>query len=584
MNNQYSYGNMFLWDDGLWEKRNSHMVPLFNEIAAIKAKELEKRAPSTQDIPADASLELKINSYVYPEAVKEIESRGYTFRATGMGQSDWMCIAPKDMDNRLNKRGAEPEVLVVIDYRSKTDKRRIMQLLDDYKEYTDMIINEGKMVVYFALAEISAMAFFAFTNILQEVAAYYHTELTKMYLDVSPIIKSGKQLQDINGLCLHNVNGGPILSPDSVVAHYGALKIPAIDISGQWYELRSLTENVMKGSDSAFPLFDNRKIIHSQTGKQMCEGFALEYFYDTPDHPELLKKFDQWGIDVEAHNMHGDQWYTVMPKDYDKSKKLPLMLCLVEVSAVIPHRVVTAFSNYYEYLELAASGDLMLVMFALEDVQSNEKMYDIYHEVLQQYPADPSRVYLTGFSHNSELAMYFAYQHRDILAGFSCAGHSAGVAHPRYSHGLLKFTDEMIENIAKTDLPTINICGVYENDLYKKDPAMPDFQNLADSWQRRLKAHDCPIPRFESIAAAQNAGDYITQMTCIPSERKEIQMMFGLECFILDYANREGKHHFRLGIIGDQYHTYTPQMPYLSWNFLRRFSRDMQTMKIVELW
>jgi hypothetical protein len=61
-------------------------------------------------------------------------------------------------------------------------------------------------------------------------------------------------------------------------------------------------------------------------------------------------------------------------------------------------------------------------------------------------------------------------------------------------------------------------------------------------------------------------------------------MMFGLECFINDYKNIDDNYHLRLVTLGDLVHTYVPQMPHLSWNFLRRFSRDLSTGKIVELY
>jgi hypothetical protein len=461
-----------------------------------------------------------------------------SFRLTGQGGGDWICLAPKALYDRLNKRDDdEPEILVVLEYRDKSDRRRMMQIMEEYKPYTEMAAKEGKIVIYFGFAGIDGMTGFELTNILQEISAFYHVEMTKMFLDVSAIINKGEKLRDIEGLQLRNANGGIINNPDSALTLFGSLHILALNISGRWQEHISLTQLVMKVSNETKKPFHNSKIIFSQTGEKMCEGFALEYFYDDPYHLEIQKKFDQWGIKVDRHETKGDQWFSVVPRQAleEPGKKLPVMLCLVEVSAVIPHRVLTAFSNYYEYLELAASGDLMLVMFALEDVDSNEKLFDIYREVLDTYPADPSRVHLTGFSHNSQLAIDLAYRHHDLLAGFCAAGHGPGLAHPRYSRDMVKPTDEMLAEMKKHDLPTINICGVYENGFYRQDPASDVFKNLVDGWQRRLEAHNCRVQSFEEIVVAQSTEDYITHNVCLSSDRSDVELLLGLNVLLWEF-------------------------------------------------
>jgi hypothetical protein len=587
MNKYYGYDDMFLWDDDLWAKRHGSFIKLVSKILDVKTAGFKAQKAEAASSGKDEELDLKTNSYVYPELVQYWQDRGMSFRLTGQGGSDWICLAPKVLYDRLNKRDDdEPEILVVLEYRDKNDRHRMMQIMEEYKPYTEMVTSEGKIIIYFGFQGISGMTGFVLTNILQEISAFYHVEMTKMFLDVSAIINKGEKLKDIEGIHLRNVNEGIVNNPDSVLTGFGGLQIPVLNISGQWQEPISLTRLVMKVSDETSKPFDSSKIIFSQTGKKMCEGFALEYFYDNPYHPELQKKFDQWGISVDRHEMKGDQWFSVVPRQALKEpgKKLPVMLCLVEVSAVTPHRVLTAFSNYYEYLELAASGDLMLVMFALEDVDSNEKLFDIYRDVLATYPADPSRVHLTGFSHNSQLAIDLAYRHLDLLAGLCVAGHGPGLAHPKYSRDSAKVTDEMLSELKNTDLPTINICGVYENDFYRQDPASERFKNLVDGWQRRLEAHNCRVQSFEEVAAAQSAKDYITHNVCLSSDRSDVELLFGLECFTNDYKNNEGKYHLRLATIGDQCHSYTPQMPYLAWKYLRRFSRDLTTGKIIELY
>jgi hypothetical protein len=587
MNKYYDYDGKFLWDQNLWQKKAAPITALVLEILRIKQDALKKNkrlidGPEGHEI---LYYKKKTNTYIFKDVVKNLEDKGQSFRQTGMGGADWMAIYPKRLDRY---EGPEPETLVVLECREGTDAFAAMDLLERYKSLTDAVIAQGKAVVYFMFPRRDEQSYFAFTNIMQEIAAYLHINLTKLYLDVSAVTGAGKKLSEIKEFRYNDVNGSQTENPDNFVGELTSLKIPVLNISGQWFDGTSLTALVIKVSEkpSFSQYFKADRIINSQTGLRMAEGFKLEYYYENPDHPELEKMFSRMGLSVERHMTKGDQWYSITPRQIyeEPGKKLPVMLLLVEVSQVIPHRVLTAFSNYYEYLELAASGDLMLVMFALEDVESNERMFDIYEDVIRDYPADPSRVYLSGFSHNSQLAIDLCHRHHDKLAGLAVLGHRPGYQSPDYGDDSIPVPDKTIEEMSKYDMPTINICGVYENNFYRKTPGTGEFKHLVDAWQRRLKASRCRIQTYEEIAAAQTAQDYITNNVCLTSDCSEIQMLFGLECFINDYKNMDGNYHLRLATLGDLVHTYVPQMPHLSWNFLRRFSRDLKTGCIVELY
>lgn len=463
-----------------------------------------------------------------------------------------------------------------------------MKVLEKYRDYTETVIREGKAVLYFILRGRVKGSYFAFANVMQEIAAYLHINLTKLYLDLSVLDRHDITLEEISDYQMLDVNRGPAAKPEEAAEEFSGRKIRALNISGLWFDGTSLTRDVVKISERPDNLdYRAEKIIRSQTGKRLAKGFELEYYYDTPEHPEVKKFFHRMGLCAKRHMTLCDQWYAVLPRQaLEERTKIPAMFLFVEVSSVVPHRVLTAFSNYYEYLELAASGELMLVLFALEDTQSNERMYDIYKEVLETYPADPTRCYVSGFSHNSQLVIDFCHRHHEVFAGLGVWGHGLGYQHPDYSHDLVKITDEMIAGMAGYDMPTINICGEYESEFVKNrgDIHSERFPQLVDAWQRWLRASRCPVQTEEEIAKAQEDSGYITSRTRLYSDRQEIQLMFGLECFINDYRNVDGNYHLRLATVGEQVHTYTPQMPHLTWNFLRRFSRNLQSGEIVELY
>jgi hypothetical protein len=116
------------------------------------------------------------------------------------------------------------------------------------------------------------------------------------------------------------------------------------------------------------------------------------------------------------------------------------------------------------------------------------------------------------------------------------------------------------------------------------DPGSDKDKNAIDAWQRRLKAFNCPMKTFEEIAAARTSPDYATRMIGVPNDRTEIQYKYGYECYIADIKNNAGKVHLRLVTIENLNHVVSPQYPELTWDFVRRFARNLDNGELIELY
>ena len=259
------------------------------------------------------------------------------------------------------------------------------------------------------------------------------------------------------------------------------------------------------------------------------------------------------------------------------------MLIFHEVSYSNPFLSLMALSDFYEYCDLVAQGQLICLFFALESPDDNDLFMDILHDAAGIFPINKSRVYVTGHSHNGHFTSEFMRRHHQELAAVATLGNGHGLLAPGYTHEVVKVTDEMVELMSTFDMPLININAITENEFVNYKVDSQGYKNAVDSWQRRLKAFNCPQKTFDEIAATRNSTDLATKVIGVPNDGTAVQLKYGCECYIADIKNNTGKKHLRLVTLENLPHMPAPQMPDLSWDFVRRFARDLETGEVVEL-
>jgi hypothetical protein len=87
----------------------------------------------------------------------------------------------------------------------------------------------------------------------------------------------------------------------------------------------------------------------------------------------------------------------------------------------------------------------------------------------------------------------------------------------------------------------------------------------------------------ENSLGERTAPDLAARRVGVPNDGTETRYIYGCECYIADIKNKAGKKHLRLATLENLPHMHAPQMPKLSWDFVRRFARDLETGEVVEL-
>ena len=575
MNRYYSYPKIDVWDKQSKKKEESPVWTLnrwMTERGILDTSFIHTEPPRT-----DGIFTAKNNSIVWPETKEYWQSKGMVFAAGEAGGANWISLVPEDVSRHENKE--EPQVLVIEEVMDYANAMWAMDTMEIHADLNDMAAKNHAALLYIVSKERAFVT--GNLNYICEFADLNHLRLSRMYLYMKGFADAGCRLADITGLTWRNGETGKI-------ENFCEEGIPAVSITDQWQNGGSFVVG-MYSSDFPFGKYiDRNALIHSRTGELAADAASMELQYEDPEDPGLLEMFREMGVKAEIHPYEDTQWVTVAPLSAfeENPQKLPLMMIMMEVQPFHRHNAVSAYAAFYEYIRLAAQGELMLLFFARETPADNDELADIEKIAAGMYPIDQSRVYLTGHSHNACLLMEFMRRNWKMLAGVAPLGNCHGLPAPEYSNEPVKVTDEMISCMSSFDMPTIHICGQYENGYVFDDP-MPPFTvkgNEAKAFRRRLLASGCPDRSEEEINAAVKSGSYIERHVGVPGDREGLDELFGTECSWVEERNTAGKYHLRLVTLWGMRHAPVPQMPYLSWNYLRRFARSLETGETIELY
>ena len=578
MNSQYAYEKQYLWYNDAWQNRDGLVDPLFQWIGSHGTMTPAPEYPRPQGDPrALPCYRAKTNAVDLPETIRYWADKGIRYTNLEQGCKHWISILPETAiqspDKKLN-------LLIVLHQEDCENPWWAMNTMAVYHGYNEMAARRQDTLIVYLIAK-GPDTDRIFGNILQEACCLYPVDLSKVYLDVSLAQALGIRLSQIPGFVWQD-ESGVSKDPQAMVELFE--EIPVLNISGRWGTKDSLTRGLIMNQAMNRGLFDTERLIHSKGGKKMAEAIALEHRFQTVYDPGYEDYWDAVGLKLDIRETQGRRWLVYAPKQQlETGEQLPLVLAMQEVYRGNEHLAVTAASYFYEYTQLAAQGECILLFFALEDPDSNDLLEAIAREAIQRYPVDPSRVYVTGHSHDGWFARHFAYRHPDMIAALATMGNHVGFADPKVvGNPIMGVSDEEIARYAGIDMPTININGGSER--FSRYPETESEQQLwAENWQRRLRASRCPELPLEEIRKARFSDNLAMRTLGVPGDRGLDFWFDGIEHYIVDVKNVDGKYHLRVASSENMPHTVTPCVVDLSWSFLRQFARDPETGAVIDL-
>lgn len=543
MNPYLTYDSIHLWRQEGWTEKVSPLHALgrwlsYSGLADFRCQEHPEGIPE--------GTKARHNGHGIPPIaiVQKWEKAGLRYFESGAADPAIVFIPQQVIDTQER----EPQVLHIIIYTDTRNPWWNIDLLTAYKSYLEMAARETVVLIFTITSAPDRIDLMVI--MMREISQRYNFNYEHLYVDLSAVIKAGHTLKDVPDFRYLDADGKRMEDPDQAVVSYSSLNIPVIEMSNQWASKESLEfSNFTPGRIGKVVPFSLERLEHSLVGRRMEDAMVLEYDYDTMDDAGMVAHLDRMGLKQEYHEDDNRGWVTVAPKSAldHPEKKIPCMLIMQEIVKTDPHSVICGYSLWYEYLNIAAMGDLMLIFFALEDPDSNDLWVNWLEKATEEFPfLDRSRVYMTGHSHNGHYTMEFSRRHPKTLAGIATLGNPHGL-----DRGFGRDMDEAIAWMRTYDMPTINIDGEWENSFscilltdHFGNP-IPD-ESRVQSWQNRLKAYNCPVKSAEEILAARDSEDYATRKLGVPVDHSEVICFEGDECYVGDVLNEKGEAHLRV--------------------------------------
>ena len=585
VNTLFTYPNIDLWDSSKWKGNSPKATPIATWIRMhqkdTKAEYVvSDRYKGIRDFVGNPDYNWKADSIRDPDITDPLVHMGLRVEIREGGGFEIFVAPEKVVADKTHR----VPILYVPYVLEKKDVFWAMNALVHFERYNKLCAQRGDFVIIYQVDEKSPTGRGSgFSNVVGKAYDEFQGDRNKVYLDVSVFKDDDAKIADVPGLDWLE-DDGTKHDPDAAIEYFGF--IPTLNITGKTAGKPTPGIGVATARNESIR-YTPQLIVHGLLGEHWMDGISFAYNHGKDDEPANRMFFEEKGLVGGEHEYKSRRYFLFSPRSaVAQSTKLPLVVVNTEVAYDDDYSLSSAYAEYLDYFKLAAKGDINLLVLSLRTQESMDNTYELIKELEKTSPIDPSRIYVTGHSHAGHETREFAYQHPDMVAAAAPLGNSAGLAAPAYSHETILADDQRIEAWSKIDMPLITIGAAGEVLSPHTMPSLilPDYNLFIDAWQRRLKASHAPMKTREEIMATEHSPDYVTRLFGLPNDGSSLQVIDGVEHYIIDVKNLDGRDHLRFVGIQNMIHTPEPTMPMVAWTFMRRFARDQKTGKIIELY
>ena len=350
--------------------------------------------------------------------------------------------------------------------------------------------------------------------------------------------------------------------------------------------------------------FDMDAYAETETFTNICRNVAC-YATNSDEGSEAVR--DYWkkkGLIKELHRADepGYKWASYLPADSDRNpgKHYPLLFVMHGANNPI------FLAESYGYTDIAAREGLIVI---IPENESLEFMDQLYQTALKTFPVDSSRVYMVGYSLGGIMTSRNAIAHPERYAAVGVGGmlFAAGELET-YTHLSVDWapgavTEEMIAKAAEKKLPVCECMGEQEfihilpvtKDPVADTPISPVlfdgappsiqlFQSKnkiasVNNWRRIAGCE--PVAEDEVRRIATSSADIVTEKLGFPFERSTVLQLEGRSHFVGDCINPAGENLARFVCIAKSSHWPGTSLCEITWDFIRKFSRDPMTGRLL---
>lgn len=346
--------------------------------------------------------------------------------------------------------------------------------------------------------------------------------------------------------------------------------------------------------------YDIDRFLKSEDGRWLMKNFA--YMIASDDGPKIHRHFRDMGLLKEVHgriDQPEGYWSIFLPEEYKAHPEKRYPLVFLMHGANNPIRLMQGMG----VMELAGKEKFIVVT---PQNEREEYVVDLYERVCRDYPVDKSRVYMMGFSFGAHTCGRMAMTHPELFAGV-CPGSMptlgdqkdmriTGIDYDAFTH-----TEAMVDHAAEVGLPCFAALGMsemlkffpfYDADMsYAEDTTenednviriLFDDRALYDWYNAFRRMGGCaPVDPETAEKKSKASSSKAEQITGLLFESTEEWELSGRTYYVGNSTNPDGETWFKVCAVEDMLHMPTSHWAELCWDFLKQFSRDPETGKIV---
>lgn len=327
--------------------------------------------------------------------------------------------------------------------------------------------------------------------------------------------------------------------------------------------------------------FNQAEFDASESGRTAKENMALYFQYKDGNEmdPALLAHWESFGVKKELYDADHDQGrfrYTIhTPTDLKPDEKLPLLYYSHGGNGNPLGGESVGFSKLI-------ATERFMVVYPHNGGVSNDDVATEFPRIIaaikeKGYPVDWSRVYASGYSSGSDATETIATLWPEMVAAVApCPGSNA------MYNSLCRQAEKAYEKCLPLKMPCCFVGGTADFGDRFPYPDEECFENF-NIWAEKI----CKVSGYQPMTLAQakelvkETADPVVRALGLVPQKTWAQYFEGRDWFFGEYFDANGNAIIRF-VLGDNVpHVTTGCHAALVWDYLKHWSRDLQTKECI---
>jgi len=352
----------------------------------------------------------------------------------------------------------------------------------------------------------------------------------------------------------------------------------------------------------------DRFFAEGGVAESIANAIGYSGCYTDEMDPELLQYWASYAKGLKKERHHADSTRPISRKfvsyipmsaylEENKDRRYPVVILLTG------SRQDLLETEGYGFTQMAAENEVILIIPANV---TDWGLMSVCAEVLDTMPADPSRIYMAGFSFGAFRTTEFSILHPELIAATLTFGIEpyaslrwefderlgGPTVIPRMCtmSRTFPFSEQVYSNAADYQMPFIHFMGTCEAPsmipFYK--PVPPEnimfyhtVEYIVEQLNRKLKINACKPTDIITVRASERSENIVERKIGMPFDETHIGHFDGTEYYFGDIKSSDGIVRSRFVAVENMPHSHAGSYAQVGYDFISRFTRGPESINKV---